>query len=297
MVGDEGLIEADAAISAVYQEVKDAARFKLDKVARRSIARVRQLSHSGTMNRQRAAQLGQIIDNHVVGKATQFGTMSGHTFKTVDSDLGALAAQYRRSPDADGRLMADGIREVQRIMRKALVRSNPGTTIAPRMRAADKAYSRLLRVEEATRRAKGNEGVWTAAQLDDAVRKFDISRHKRVSTEGLADMQDLSGAGRAYLTSRVGNPGTADRVLLNPIGMAVGGALGLPAALSNSPTMKRLFYEGAFTRHPALRKAGEWLMRRPGAVGGGLGAGAYLGYPPDRGPESGTSSPTGARSY
>jgi hypothetical protein len=73
--------------------------------------------------------------------------------------------------------------------------------------------------------AANNEGIFTAAQLQNAVKAGDKSVGKGAFATGNALMQDLSGAGQRVLGSKYPDSGTAGRgllALLAPGGVAAG---------------------------------------------------------------------------
>jgi hypothetical protein len=81
--------------------------------------------------------------------------------------------------------------------------------------------------------------TFTAAQLQNAVRALDPSKHKKAFAKGEALMQDLSGPAKNVLTNRVPNSGTTDRALMayllaNPIKGTIGAAASIPASVMYS---------------------------------------------------------------
>lgn len=93
-------------------------------------------------------------------------------------------------------------------------------TFANELRGIDKAFSNLLRIEQAASRAAG--GIFTPQGLKQAVREMDSSLRRRASAHGQAPMQDLAEAGMQVLNRQVPDSGTATRGLINT---AAGAAL------------------------------------------------------------------------
>jgi hypothetical protein len=151
---------------------------------------------------------------------TGAGRMSGETFKEIDSEIGRLARGYAGSAVNDERQVGDALRTAQKSLRDMLARQNPDKARA--IRAADKAFAKLLRVENAGARVGAADGVFTPAQLRAAVRALDPSLRKRGFAHGKALMQDFAESGQANLPSQVANSGTTDRALLNALALGGG---------------------------------------------------------------------------
>lgn len=84
---------------------------------------------------------------------------------------------------------------------------------ADELRAVDKAYSNLLRIETAASKAPG--GVFTAQNLKSAVRELDSTSRKRKTAHGQAPMQQMAEDALQVLSRRVPESGTATRGLIN----------------------------------------------------------------------------------
>lgn len=223
-----------------------------------------------------AARFNKALNDVVVGRMSPNGSMLGETFKKADSELGALAARYGKSPMAGEQELADAVRELQNILRQQVARSSPEFSDA--LKAADSGWKNLVRVENAATRAANQEGVFTPGQLNQAVRATDRSVRKRATARGTATMQDLSNAGQQVLGNKIPDSGTPGRV------MAAGGALAsglmhpaIPAAAIAGaaayapPIQNMLVY--LMSRRPDLAPELAAQVRRlagPAAFGGGL---------------------------
>ena len=206
---------------------------------------------------ERAQQLANILQTKLGRHMSGQGTMTGQKFKLADSELGRLARQFSSSADADQRMLGETIRDMQSVMRDALARSNP--RLAPELRKIDKAFATNLRVERAAASVAATDGVFTPAQLQNAVKALDSSGRKRQFARGNALLQDLSDAGKEVLPSAVGNSGTADRAGL----MAMGGAL---ATGQWWAPMAAGVGAAAYTR-PGIASMRALLTQRPAVAG------------------------------
>jgi hypothetical protein len=144
--------------------------------------------------------------------------MSGATFKTVESELRRLAKGYQGDAAFDKRQIGAALDELVSSMRANLSRANPAH--AGELAQINKGYAGYARVRDAAGRIGADEGVFTPAQLQSAVRAGDKSVGHGQFATGNAYMQYLSEAGKAVLGSKVPNSFTTDRALI------AGGALG-----------------------------------------------------------------------
>lgn len=102
------------------------------------------------------------------------------------------------------------------------MRTNPNS--AERLQAINLGYANFKRMQRAASSVAADEGVFTPAMLQNAVKAADRSKDKARFAEGNALMQDLSSAGKSMLQNKVPNSGTTDRLLMT------GGTLGLGGA-------------------------------------------------------------------
>lgn len=165
------------------------------------------------------------VDQVVLRKMSPNGSILGTDLKAVDSELGTISRRYGSSSVASEQELGDAVKQLQAVLRQEVARSNPAYATA--QKAADTGWANLVRVEGASKAAVNNEGVFTPAQLNRAIRTADTSVRDRSTSRGQALMQDLGNAGQSVLANRVPNSGTTDRALL---AMAATAPLSLPAA-------------------------------------------------------------------
>lgn len=178
-----------------------------------------------------AARFNKALSDVVLGRMSPIGAMIGQTYKRVDSELGQLAARYGKSPMAGEKELGDAVGELQRILRAQVARDNPDFSQA--IRAADKGWANLVRVEGAATKAANADGVFTPGQLNLAARTADRSTRRRATARGDSLMQDLGNAAQNVIGNKYPDSGTAGRLLSGA------GALGagmvhpaIPAALA-----------------------------------------------------------------
>jgi hypothetical protein len=184
------------------------------------------------------------------------------------------------SQDPDARLLGDAYKQLQSELRDLVTRSNPAH--AAELKAINTGWANFKRVQNAAAKIGSDEGVFTPAQLQNAVRALDKSKDKARFAEGNALMQDLSGAAKTQMSGKVSDSGTAGRLALGggalgagmvnpmiPIGLLTGAAAYTPFAqnlLRGAVSSRGAFAEPAAN---ALRKAAPMLI--PGGAQVGLG--------------------------
>lgn len=184
-----------------------------------------------------AGRLDRIIDNEILGR-TQNGRLTGEAIKAAESNLGSLAKGLRRSADYDTRKLGEAVDETQRIIRSWLERSAP-KQVSDQLKATNAGWANFKRVQRAASSVAAEDGVFTAAQLNSAVKSLDRSKDKAAFARGNAPMQDLSAAAKNSLSQTVPDSGTPGRVLaaalaggglgyVSPTALALTGAASLP---------------------------------------------------------------------
>ena len=219
-VGQEGIKKAGDALSQAYDDVLSGLKsVNFDQQWRQDFGQLKSMARSlpsgvrGTF----AQKTKSLIEDRI----SQAGGMTAETMKQLDSELGTLARRYSRSAVASEQELGDAFLQAQALLRDQVARNSPAAAEA--LKRINTGWANLVRVEGAGKAAMNNEGLFTPAQLNQAIRTADSSARKRAASRGTALMQDLGTAGQQTLGGRVPNSGTVDRLLLG------GGALGAGA--------------------------------------------------------------------
>lgn len=216
------------------------------------------------LNGREADEVAQLMRRHVM-PLLQGSQIDGAAYQTAKSELSRLAREYGGSAEPVSRRIGATFGDARRALQDLLARTNPD--IAPELQAADAAFARFIRLQNAAGRVGATEGVFTPAQFSGAVRQSDRSLRHGAYARGDALMQDLSDAARSVLPQTVPNSGTTDRALWAM--MALNGGAGLGAVNPLAAAAGTAAY-GAYTRPAAPLM--NWLMaRNPSAAGGLLG--------------------------
>ena len=233
---------------------------------------------SGMVNhlpKERGQQFVQILRSEI-GDRIENGTLTGDAIKKADSNLRSIGETYIRSSDADQRTIGAALLQARKNLIGFLGRASP---FKDELKSIDTSYANFIRALKASSGVGAQEGVFSPAQLQAAVRAADPTKHKKSFAKGGALMQDLSDAASSVLQNRVPNSGTADRALAS--GMAL--APGALAAMASSPAfvgaaiptamyapgIQRLL-AGALTSRPAIAEPVADVIRKSSPVTTGL---------------------------
>jgi hypothetical protein len=175
------------------------------------------------------------------------GVIDGNTTNGIDSMLGSEARGYAGSREHDQRKLGDALEDVQAAFRTLIERQNPAQ--AAELRQAREGWANYVRVARAAA-ASGTatrEGIFTPAQLNQAVRAENNTTRKLGYARGTALLQDLSDAGQAVLPSHYPDSGTAGRLAWGA------GAFGLAEMLHHPEMLLGLFGGAAPYTAPASK--------------------------------------------
>jgi len=244
----EGVIGREA-VQFVSEKLDDAYGKLLPKMTvvqdvpfQQNISTLKNMVQSGAIDPKAVKFFNTWVDNNVINKFQGQGAITGQTLKQVQSDLRETISRLSASTDADQRLIGDALKETQDQVRQLVTRSNP--QYATELKAIDTGYANFKRVEKAASALGAEEGVFSPAQLQNAVKAMDKSKDKREFAKGEAYMQDLSESAKTALGNKVPDSGTPYRALVGAIAAAGGaGAAGFPSvatalgALAASPLL------------------------------------------------------------
>jgi len=227
-----------SAIGEAWDKVSDAYQRAVPEAGARLTTRaVDELTNLRQLAQEMPADHARIFDaklkRYVLDRVSPNGHMSGEAFKMAESDLGNEAAGYQNSPNSTfhDRNLGDALREAQGILRGSLEEANPEA--ASGIRAANQAFSRMLRVGDASGRSGVEPGKFSPAQMQAAVKKYATPRQYQT---GRALMQEYADAGRSVLGDRVPDSGTPLRSLAALLGgAAIGG--GGPGLATIAPAL------------------------------------------------------------
>jgi hypothetical protein len=160
--------------------------------------------------------LKRIIKREITQRSAN-GKLSGEAFKDAQSAIRREAYKYMTSSDAYQKGLGEALSDVADELTNALAKSNPDK--AARLAKVDAAYSRFKPMQMAAG-SKGQAGAVTPSKLLEKV--YSQSRRApAVLARGEGRMQELAETGVDVLGSKIGDPGTAGRLMLG--GALLGG--------------------------------------------------------------------------
>jgi len=204
-----------------------------------AIADLKSMVQSGAIDSKATNFFNNWVDNNVLKKFQGQNAITGETLKAIQSDLRETISRLGASTDADQRLIGTALKEAQDQVRQLVTRSNP--QFASELKAIDTGYANFKRVEKAAAGLGAEEGIFSPAQLQNAVKAMDKSKDKGKFAKGDALMQDLSESAKTALGNKVPDSGTPYRSMVAALAASGGaGAMGMPgiaAALVASPLL------------------------------------------------------------
>lgn len=220
--GRDLVAHVEQKLSNAYDKVLPYISARVDPQFAGEINNLTRLVSNGNMSHGEANQFSAIARNQVLSKLQgQNGAATGETLKAMISDLERTAGNLSRDPSFSQRQLGDAVGELASSIRGMMARQNP--TYAPQLKAIDEGWANFKRLQRAASSLGADEGVFTPAQLQNAVRAGDRSKDKGAFARGGALMQDLSEPAKSLLAAKVGDSGTPYRTAAIGLGA---GALG-----------------------------------------------------------------------
>lgn len=241
--GREAVEHVGDVLGARYDALLPQMTARADQQFATQIGNLQGMVANGAIDPNAGAAFERFLQNNVIGKFQGQGAITGETIKAIESDLTQTISRLGRSTDADQRLVADALMEVQDGLRDLVTRNNPQH--AAELKAINTGYANFKRVQRAAASLGAEDGVFGAAQLQSAVKAGDRSKDKARFARGNALMQDLSEPAKAVLGNKLPDSGTPYRAMLgagvltggagyfsNMDPLAMGGAAAIPLAFS-----------------------------------------------------------------
>lgn len=256
----ERFATAQKAFDDAYKTAKSNLRVARDPEFDQAVADFRARLRNGVdYDPANARRLEKLLDDTLVRKVT--GSPSGDTYKELDSLLGRRRASFAKQQNSE---LADGVKEMEDILRGTAVRNSPPEAIKA-LEDVDTGYSYLIRAEEAAKKTSTPPGEFTPQQLLTAVQKGDLSARNRAFSRGEARGQDFAQKGVEALGEGPIGPSALER----GVGIFGAGTL-LPMVpnaimgMSNAPLARQMLNTAiAGTRPEPVRLAGELIASKP----------------------------------
>lgn len=211
-IGREGVQSVKNSLGNAYDNLLPKLKFQSDPQFSSEMSTLTNMIGNGNIKPEFAKQFNNIVQNEVLSRMTPQGAMDGKSFKALESSLSQKIKGFSGSLDPDQKSMGSALQEVLNSARANLSRTNP--QYADQLASINKGYANYATIRRAASGVGANEGVFTPAQLQSAVRAGDKSAGKGAFATGNGLMQDLSEAGKTILGNNFPNSGTTDRALM-----------------------------------------------------------------------------------
>lgn len=223
--GNAGIGELSGKIGQAYEEVLP--KLSVNILEPGFVDKMSSLrSLVSSLPEKEAQQFDNVISREIDGRVSQNGTLTGQNLKDAWNALRDNASNFSKSNDAYQSQLGKAFKQAFQELKDQVASTNaPADVLA--LKNTDFAYANFKRLQRAAASVGADEGNFTPAQLQNAVKAMDRSKDHARFAEGDALMQDLSAAGKSVLTNRVPDSGTATRTML---GGLVAGAVTAPAA-------------------------------------------------------------------
>lgn len=238
ITGREAVQFADDALGNAYQKLLPKMTVQADTTFTTGLSNLKQAVDSGVINQTSKDFFNKWINDNVTNKFQGQGAITGETLKGIQENFRVKINELSASTLNDERVIAGALKQAQDEFRQLVTRSNPN--YAKELNAINTGYANFKRVQNAASKLGAEEGIFSPAQLQNAVRAMDKSKDKARFAEGKALMQDLSESGKTVLGSKVPDSGTPYRTMaaiLASGGAGVSGYPGIAAGLAASPVM------------------------------------------------------------
>lgn len=245
--------KAHSILDSMYDDLLPKMKGVIDTELKQDLNNIKALARS--LPPERKKQLLNTINDHIYKRFTSAGLASGETVKESKSVFGKLASDYARSSVADERRLGGAFREVQESLRRMIARNNP--QYASELRELEKAWSVYKVAANASEKAIKNEGIYTAGQLIDAVKK---GKTQRSIVYQDAPLLKLASAAHSLTGNKLPDSGTPLRSLMS-LGLLGGSGVVHPMA-----PVAGAVAAAPYTR--AGQKIADVLMNDRGLIGG-----------------------------
>lgn len=209
-VGREGVKDVTKAIRGAYDRALTGVQVVPDQPFAQGVAAVAQSPRVPPALRGDLQSFVSDVQQRLAGP------VDGNAWKAIDSDLSEAirSADAGAATQASQRFLRDALVNLRREVGGLMERTNPAVYAA--VRSADEATANLARIRSASAKVgtAANDGMFTPAQLNNAVRATDSSKG-RAYGQGNALMQDLTDTAMKVLPLTVPDSGTPLRSLVS----------------------------------------------------------------------------------
>lgn len=229
-VGREAVASAKQQLGQAYDNLLPTMQADtLENQFVQNLANLRGMAQS--LPSREAQQFDSIIEREIGERLANNGVLSGDNLKAAQAGMRNQAEGFATATDGYQRQLGQALKQAEQELRDLVMRSNPSK--AAELAKINEGYANFKRLQRAAASVGAEDGIFTPAQLQNAVKAADKSKDKARFAQGDAMMQDLTDAGKAVLSQRVPDSGTPMRSVVAALGGAgVGGVVAPGATLT-----------------------------------------------------------------
>jgi hypothetical protein len=227
LIGRDAIQFARDKLGEKYDKLLPKLTVQADSTWLQNISDLKQNVQKGAIDPNIKPMFDNFVNDNILSKFQGQNAITGETIKNIQTDLDKTIKRYSVSDDPDVILIAEALKETRSNLLDLIRRSNPQK--AAELKAIDTGYANFIRVKKAAGLIGAEEGIFSPAQLQSAVRNVDRSKDKGQFATGEALMQDLSETGKTVLGNKLPDSGTPYRAMLPLIIGGGAGAAGYPA--------------------------------------------------------------------
>jgi hypothetical protein len=255
LIGRDAIQFARDKLGEKYDKLLPKLTVQADSTWLQNISDLKQNVQKGAIDPNIKPMFDNFVNDNILSKFQGQNAITGETIKNIQTDLDKTIKRYSVSDDPDVILIAEALKETRSNLLDLIRRSNPQK--AAELKAIDTGYANFIRVKKAAGLIGAEEGIFSPAQLQSAVRNVDRSKDKGQFATGQALMQDLSETGKTVLGNKLPDSGTPYRAMLPLIIGGGAGAAGYPAIAAGMLAGPALYSA------PGQRLAAAALTARP----------------------------------
>ena len=257
--GREAISEAQTKIGNEFDEILENMPVKADAEFATRIGPIWAKSDLGGMFPERESNyFRKYLEEKVFTPLQREDGLTGREYRQVMTGLREQYQSLMKSSNQYQRNMGLLFRDAHDALEEVAARQN--SAMAPRLRDAKVAYSKLSRIEDASNAAPGQEGIFTPAQLLRSQKK---QAGRKQFAGGTAFGQKEAEAAQSVLGATVPDSGTATRSMATALasgGLAGGGLAS--GAVSPSALIPWAALAGAYTK-PGQAVSRSLMANRP----------------------------------
>lgn len=205
--GRDAYLFVEKSISDKYNDVVPDLRLEFTPKIKSGFDAIKKRYAKGNLSEQDKRQFRTYVDA-LESDFRANGVISGQKAQAVKQDLAKISRDYLAGTGSS-KILGDAFKDLEGFYMNSLRNQNP--KYAADLKKADRAFVDFVRVQNAMQKTRGEEGVFTPAQLESAVRQQDKSARKGAFARGAAPMQDLANRASSVLGNKVPDSGTASR--------------------------------------------------------------------------------------